>query len=522
MTPKAAESARSKQAESTYPIGSGTASSVEVEVAQSDLAPSDSSQQQAGPMQAGQQLAAKSQAKQPSNSMVDLLRKQWIAVALVAACLLIAVIVMLAMKEEPGRSSIATSTTENEKVGVSSVVKPTDAERQESIDDELTVMPTLDGIHQATENSMDAAPNLKVAPIEVDLAALAQSRSAASANGVPNESKTDEELTESLSEDRARKNGLHESELTEKEIADKDVAANEGANKEMPSAELTSGTPVLAETDVMREVSALASGGEASVDSELNATGNNDPSMREPFVLATSPLMQTFKLPPKLIVRMKHPVWQIQLSVDNEFDVSPAEPQVISDKQPTTWLITSSDAKAPRSAIVIQAQAMPGRQAGLRWRVFAGAEDVPALMLPLSREVLPVIQQRVRAFASAAQLEVERLKQAVAVATKEDRMLLSKQRTAISSQLKLANRITEVAAEMKMLNDQLRNQVTVYATLRDGPEPDAAVALQFGDFEADQAEQAEAQKTDAEKAEAEKDKATEDEKAMQAEESPSK
>ena len=263
------------------------------------------------------------------------------------------------------------------------------------------------------------------------------------------------------------------------------------------------------DTDVVLELTSVAEASESQAiveaetemvaAGEIDSAGENGTSTREPLILSTSPLLQTFKLPPKSNLRLKEPVWTIQLSVDSEFHVSPSEPQVISDKQPVTWLISNIDAKSPKAVIVIQSQGMPGRQTGLRWRVFASAEDLPALVLPMDDELLPKIQQRIRNFVGAAQVEVEQMKQMIAVAAKEDRAGLSKQRTALNAQLKLATRITTIAAEAKMLGDLLRDQVTVYATLRDGEDPDAPIALQFGDYRdaTEEPEQLDEKKSDA-------------------------
>ena len=219
----------------------------------------------------------------------------------------------------------------------------------------------------------------------------------------------------------------------------------------------------------------------SSAESSKADPTNGGAAIAEPLMLGTSPMLQTHKLASKIKVRPRQPVWQMRLSVDDEFELTPKEPQDVSDRQLTTWLLSDSDATSPIVRLVIQAQAAPGRQAALRWRVFASAEDLPELMLPLDKEILNPLQDRLRVYAQMAQREADRLKQLASSAERDLRAAMNKQRTHLESQSKLASRISTVVAEARLLDDLLRSQLTVHAKLVDGSDSGAPAFLQFGD-----------------------------------------
>ncbi len=238
----------------------------------------------------------------------------------------------------------------------------------------------------------------------------------------------------------------------------------------------------LKDRDVMHELEVLTKSANNEVETDLNVPDSHPQStVSEPLVLHTSPMVQAHKLAAKIKVRPRQPVWQIILSVDDEFALTPAEPQDISDRQVTTWLISNSDAESPKVHLVIQVQAMPSRQTALRWRIFAGAEDLPDLMLPLDKKVLDPLQDRLQIYSKASQREAERLKLSISTAEREMRTALSKQRVFMESQSKLASRLSTIVAQSQFLDDMLRSQLTMYAKLRDGSGSDAPTVLQFGD-----------------------------------------
>ena len=208
---------------------------------------------------------------------------------------------------------------------------------------------------------------------------------------------------------------------------------------------------------------------------------NAGAAIAEPLMLGTSPMLQTHKLGSKIKSRPRQPIWLMRLSVDDEFELTPKEPQDVSDRQITTWLLSDSDAKSPTVRLVIQVQAAPGRQAALRWRVFASAEDLPDLMLPLDKEILNPLQDRLRVYAQMTQREADRLKHLASGAERDLRAAMNKQRTDLESQSKLASRISTVVAEARLLDDLLRSQLTVHVRLLDGADSGAPAFLQFGD-----------------------------------------
>ena len=246
----------------------------------------------------------------------------------------------------------------------------------------------------------------------------------------------------------------------------------------------SSGSLELTENDVMHELQALTeSGTHSPMESDMAVPDIEDSNtIAEPLTLRTSPMIQTQKLAAKIKVRPRRPVWQIELSVDDEFELVPKEPQSVTDRQVTTWFLADSDSKDSQVRLVIQAQAATGRQTALRWRVFASAEDLPTLMLPLDKAILQPFQERLRIYSQVAQGDADRLKQLASGAEKDLRATFSKQRANLESQIKLASRLSIIVAEAQLLDDLLRSQVTLYAKLRDGDGPDAPTLLQFGDL----------------------------------------
>ncbi len=239
----------------------------------------------------------------------------------------------------------------------------------------------------------------------------------------------------------------------------------------------------LKEGDVMRDMAELTkSAEEREVESQLNvqeAKGSDLKSVLEPLVIKTSPMVQTHTLPGTL-ARPREPVWSIAVAVDDEFQIEPKESQRVVGRQTATWLLSNADAKSPATKFVIQAQLAPGRQAGLRWRIAASAEDLPALALPVAKDSLRLLQQRLQSYIELTRNESQRLGLLSQTAEKEWRTLFSKQRAALEAQNKLASRIATIAAESQLLDDLLRSQLTLYVELFEGDKSDSPL-LRFGD-----------------------------------------
>ncbi len=328
----------------------------------------------------------------------------------------------------------------------------------EAVDNEsLAVLPEIPQI-AVVESLVPAIPSIdlpSVSSVEAPGDHNARSEISASKNLDPNKASADDPLTPS------------------QVVSSENVDAASESSKAMPSSD----------RDVMQELGAITKSAEGqAVETEIPAIdGDEKKDNAAPLVLPTSPMVQTQKVASRLKVRPRQPVWEITLAVDDEFELDPREPQSISDRQMTTWLLSDSNAKSPKTRIVIQAQAASGRQTSLRWRIFANAEDLPDLVVPLAKEHLQPLQDRLRWYAQFSQHEVDRLKALMSAAERDVRTALSKQRATMEAQGKLASRLSTVAAEAELLDDLLRGQLTVYAKLRDGLSPDAEVVMQFGD-----------------------------------------
>lgn len=240
------------------------------------------------------------------------------------------------------------------------------------------------------------------------------------------------------------------------------------------------------DTDVMSEVMSVSKSAESiATESELSgATQPNGKEILDPLVLKTTPTVQVQKLPAKLSLRPRQPVWRIAIAVDEGFSVSPTEPQTLTEREYATWIITDDDDKPLHTNIVLQVQMSSGRQAALKWKIVAATEDFPNLSIPLGEKILLPLIERLRMFTQMATQEGERMKQLTASGISgELRTVVNKQRAEIEAQGKLAGRLLTFVASAHQLESWLHGQVTVFAELRDGAETDADLVLQFGDLD---------------------------------------
>ena len=430
----------------------------------------------------------------------------------IAGCLLAAAgagwFLLAAGKSQPHPHEPTVTQSQKEQVAATEPNTPSSATESVSAEDlsvaDFTPLPTLADV-LGVSNETDNSPSIK--PSTVDLAGKFQ-----------------------LSPSSPVEIGsVASSELPASEVASSEVAAGEVI--EEPSKSSTSlsqsegditaaeaGGEAGAKDDVMRDIETLSKSAEMQeVKSEFSVKQLDKPelqlseqqpskverskgetseavSMLEPLVLKTSPLVQTHLLPTTL-ARPRESVWSIAVMADSEFTIEPQEAQRLSGRQTAMWILSDAKAKAPATRLVIQAQLAPGRQAGLRWRIAASAEDLPALALPVAPDALRSIQQHVLRFSEVARNESKRLSALSQNAEKDLRTVLTKQRTALDSQAKIASRLATVVAEAQLLDDFLRSQVTLYVELFDGEKANTPL-LKFGNLSQVRAESEAAQDAD--------------------------
>ena len=237
-------------------------------------------------------------------------------------------------------------------------------------------------------------------------------------------------------------------------------------------------------TDVMAELASTRNSAEGlNSESEFVTSEETNGNISEPLLINTTPAVQIQKLPAKLATRPRQPVWRMAIAVDDGFTVSPSEPQLLTERELATWIITSDDAQPPRTRLSVQVQMSSGRQAALKWQISAGTDDFPNLSLPLGEKILQPLQERLRQFTSMALQETERLKLLATSGVPSDlRTAISRQRASIEAEGKLASRLLTFVASAQQLDDWLHGHVAVFAELRDGTAPDATLVLRFGDL----------------------------------------
>lgn len=253
--------------------------------------------------------------------------------------------------------------------------------------------------------------------------------------------------------------------------------------------------------DVMATMADVARQSElAKTETDLVAndgtTEGEDRQLHPPVLLPTFPMFQIHKLPARLKARAKNPAWQIRLAVSEGFTVEPNSPQTFSGRETATWRIKDEKNENSSAQILIQTQASGTRGSNLRWRIVAGAPDIPQVVLPLGREYLDAMQLNLSNFATQLQFEIDRLRSlsnADGIPGKV-RSAITNQRKGYEAQQKLLARVLEVVADANQMEGWMDGQFEVHARYLDlSARPDASLAneaqpedstalLQFGVF----------------------------------------
>lgn len=223
------------------------------------------------------------------------------------------------------------------------------------------------------------------------------------------------------------------------------------------------------------------------VDARLNTTSTDASGKNAiaPLVINCESMRQVFKLKDEVALNPKEPVWRMRLDASAGFVVEPAGVQQLAARGSVFWAIYDAEAKPPRTRIVVQAQQASGRKGDVLWRVIGGSEDLPSLGLPLSRQWLDPLRNRLKQFEQFIQLTRDQLvRQSKQPAIPPNaRSLMSAHRQWADQQSKVLERSLAVIAETDRLVGLVDGQFEVHGQLQDGIDEHAPVLLKFGSIE---------------------------------------
>ncbi|MEZ6136835.1 MAG: hypothetical protein R3C53_18220 [Pirellulaceae bacterium] len=212
---------------------------------------------------------------------------------------------------------------------------------------------------------------------------------------------------------------------------------------------------------------------------------DQDGSTAPALLLSTSPMNQMQKFPPKLTGGVREPQWSLRLEAGDGLTVTPAAAQLVSGKVATHWSIVNTEATTPTTQVFVLAQLQNARSPTLRWRIVAGAEDVPHIALPLGKEFLDAMQANLNYSSQRLQVGIEQLKAwgKTTGLPSEVRSAMSSQRRDFESQLQIGKRLLEIVADANQMDGWMDRQIAVHAELRDAKQPEVPPRIVFGSLE---------------------------------------
>jgi hypothetical protein len=233
--------------------------------------------------------------------------------------------------------------------------------------------------------------------------------------------------------------------------------------------------------DVLGELSQWSTAAEKqAAEKELVASPQALPSaVGPPLVLATSPAYQRTSL--DVTIRARQPACKLRLTVSEGVVLTPVEAQTIQGSEWASWLLSDASvsrqqpqapqgpAPTPPTQVMVQVQLSPQRQASLRWRIVAGANDFPGVLIPVDSQLLDVVRTRLNHQLQWTALERERLSAIVRTAgmPSETRNMVYAQRRQLDTQRELVTRWLQIVADAHLMHGWLDGQFEVHAAFMD-------------------------------------------------------
>ena len=201
------------------------------------------------------------------------------------------------------------------------------------------------------------------------------------------------------------------------------------------------------------------------------------------WLLSTFPVTQSLKFPEAGRLRVKVPEWSLRLAVGPEFESFPPTPQVVAGRNPVAWEIRPSNAAAPPSTLLyVQTRLTNPRSPTLEWRIAAGNQSLPGLMLPAEQNYLDRAHRVLETAKAQMQQEVQHLAilRDSSGFSSQMRATAAKRRRFLKEQSEFCDEALTIVAEANQLLRWLDGQFEVHAELRDLAQPAPAPLLQYG------------------------------------------
>lgn len=264
---------------------------------------------------------------------------------------------------------------------------------------------------------------------------------------------------------------------TTKELAEMGLPAT----ADMPSLEslVKSGVDVMAEMDRVTQQA-------EKLEQENGVPDAAESGAAQPaLMLATSPMLQLQKPTSATAARVRKPEWRIRLVAGEGFQVFPPDAQVLAGREVVRWLIVDENAKSPKTQIGVTAMLLNPRTPSIRWRIVAGADDLPQAFVPMGKDYLDAMQRSLGQAGQQLNVQIEQLK-AMGKATgipSAVRSAMSAQRREWESQLSMSKRVLEIVADANQLEGWIDGEIEMHAELLDQAKPGSPPVLQFGTLE---------------------------------------
>jgi hypothetical protein len=246
--------------------------------------------------------------------------------------------------------------------------------------------------------------------------------------------------------------------------------------------------------DVLSELSqwSAATAEQATEKQVVTSTQTAPNAVGPPLLLSTSPAYQLTSL--DVPIRARQLACRLRLSVSAEVVLTPTEAQMIEGSQWASWTLSdpTTSRQPPQAAqrpsptaqtqVMVQVQLSQQRQAALRWRIVAGANDFPGVLIPVDSPLLDVVRAKLSHQLQWIAAERERLSALVRTPglPSETRNMLYAQRRQLDTQRELATRWLQIVADAQLMHGWLDGQLEVHAAFMDTQPSPAVTLLQFG------------------------------------------
>ncbi len=129
--------------------------------------------------------------------------------------------------------------------------------------------------------------------------------------------------------------------------------------------------------------------------SESEAASSGTDSPLKSIVLSRDQTRCTWTLPKRWLAKNRDAKWQLRIELPDGFQCEPGDIIEVSGKQRVAVRIYDTDAKTPRSCLVLIVSKL-ARENGFEFILLGSAEDASSFSVPLPRKWLDPLKQQVK------------------------------------------------------------------------------------------------------------------------------